>query len=258
MRLISWNVNGIRAALRGGLAEFFAEQQPEMLAVQEVKARPEQVDFAPEGYRAFWNSAAKPGYSGTAVWCRREPLEVSRGVPELGEDSEGRVLRLTFRDFHLVNTYVPNAKRDLSRLPLREKTWDPALRRYLKELEADKPVVVTGDFNVAHEAIDLANPKANRRNAGFTDEERAGFSDLLAAGFVDTFRHFNQEPGHYTWWSYRNQARARNIGWRIDYFVASKALIPHFAGAGILPAVRGSDHCPIYLDLADSLTGSRG
>lgn len=249
MRCLSWNVNGLRAVLKSGFGEFFEREKADLFAVQEIKARPEQVDFAPEGYHAIWNPAIKPGYSGTAVWSRREPLEVIRGIPSLGDDTEGRVLTLVFPEFIFVNVYVPNAKRDLSRLAYREKEWDPALRAYFGELEKRAPVIFCGDFNVAHQEIDLANPKSNRRNAGFTDEERGGFDRLLEAGFVDAFREKEKGPGHYTWWSYRSQARARNIGWRIDYFGISPRLLPVLQSARILPEVMGSDHCPVSLEL---------
>lgn len=249
MKCISWNVNGLRAVLKNGFADYFSASGADLFAVQEIKARPEQVDFSPEGYHAFWHPAVKPGYSGTAVWTRGKPREVLRGIPALGEDTEGRVLTLVFPHFVFVNVYVPNAKRDLSRLAYREADWDPALRDYLAGWAARCPVIFCGDFNVAHEEIDLANPKTNRRNAGFTDEERAGFTRLLEAGFLDTFRVFEPGPGHYSWWSYRNQARARNIGWRIDYFGVSASLRDHLKAARIRPEVQGSDHCPVELEL---------
>ncbi|MCH8540194.1 MAG: exodeoxyribonuclease III [Opitutales bacterium] len=251
MRLYSWNVNGFRAVLKKGFADFWAETQPDILALQEIKARPEQVDFSPEGYHAYWHPAEKPGYSGTAVFSRHQAEEVSVGIPSLKEDPEGRVQRLTFPGFHLVNVYVPNAKRDLSRLEYREKVFDPALKAYLQELDRDRPVIFCGDFNVAHEEIDLANPRSNRRNAGFTDEERKGFGLLLEAGFVDTFRvRHPGETGHYSWWSYRAGARGRNVGWRIDYVGVSERLDKEVKKAFILPQVMGSDHCPVGIELA--------
>lgn len=252
MRLISWNVNGFRAVLKKGFEDFWSEVQPDLLALQEIKARSEQVDFEAAGYHAYWNSAEKPGYSGTAVFSRIKPEQVAVGIPALAGDPEGRVQRLTFPQFHLVNVYVPNSKNDLSRLSYREEIFDPALREYLQELDRDRPVVFCGDFNVAHEEIDLANPKSNRRNAGFTDEERRGFGDLLGAGFVDTFRVRHEgEPGHYSWWSYRAGARARNVGWRIDYFGVSKRLDTKVEKAFILPQVMGSDHCPVGIELSE-------
>jgi len=249
MHFISWNVNGIRAALKKGLLDFLHEAAPDVLCLQEVRALPEQVDFAPEGYQVFWNPADKKGYSGTLTLTRGEPKSVrlGMGIPE--HDNEGRVLTTEFEDAYLVNVYTPNAQRELTRLEYRSQAWDVAFLTYLKELERDKPVIFCGDLNVAHKEIDLANPKTNTKNAGFTPEERRGFDNLVGAGFIDTFREFTSEGGHYSWWSNRSGARERNIGWRIDYFGISAALRPRLRSSTILPHVMGSDHCPIAMEL---------
>jgi exodeoxyribonuclease-3 len=250
MKLVSWNVNGVRATLNKGLLDWLEREQADVVCLQETKAREEQVDVIwPEGYAAHWNSAEKPGYSGTLTLTRRPTLSVQRGLGGLLEDKEGRVLTTEFDDFFLVNCYTPNAKRELERLPYRHKEWDPAFLKFLRTLEEMKPVVFCGDLNVAHAEIDLKNPKSNRRNAGFTDEERANFSTLLASGYVDTFREFEKGPDHYTWWSQMMNCRARNIGWRVDYFVASEKLRPALKRAWISPEVLGSDHCPVGLEL---------
>jgi exodeoxyribonuclease-3 len=251
MKLVSWNVNGLRSILGKGLLDFWTAEKPDVLCLQETKARPEQVDGVawPRGFAAHWNSAEKPGYSGVASFARRAPAGVSAGIGQDDHDREGRVVTLAYDDFFLVNVYTPNSQRELTRLDYRTRAWEPAFRRYLKQLEKTKPVIVCGDLNVAHTEHDLANPKTNRRNAGFTDEERGEFQALLDAGFVDTFRLFTQGNGHYTWWSYMNNARPRNIGWRIDYFLVSAALVPRVKAARILPHVQGSDHCPVALEL---------
>ena len=246
--LASWNVNGLRAVLGKGFADILQDMAPDVLCLQEIKAQPEQVDFEPDGYEIIWHSAERKGYSGTAMLTRTKPQSVQRGMARI-DDLEGRVLTAEFPDYFLVTVYTPNAKRDLSRLPYRENEWDPAFKDHLKDLEKTKPVIFCGDLNVAHKEIDLANPKSNRKNAGFTDEERRGFDNLVAAGFVDTFRLFEESGGHYTWWSWRAQARERNIGWRIDYFGASKALVPHITASTIRPDIHGSDHCPVELKL---------
>ena len=253
MRLISWNVNGIRAALKKGLADFLADSSPDVLCLQETKARPEQVELPLEfgGYRAFWNSAEKAGYSGTAIFTRQQPLNVSYGIGIPAHDTEGRVITAEFADFHLVNVYTPNAQNELRRLDYR-MDWDQAFRNYLGELEkTGKPVVFCGDLNVAHQEIDLARPKENRGSAGFSDEERASFTRLLDSGFVDSFRHLHPELTEaYSWWSYRAGARIRNVGWRIDYFGVSTSITDRIKDAGILPDIHGSDHCPVTLDIS--------
>jgi len=252
MKLISWNVNGIRACLKWGLKDAFASFGADVVCLQETKAEAEQVDtslFLPEGYHAYWNSAQKKGYSGTAIFTRVEPLDVSFGIGVEEHDREGRVITLEFGEFYLVNVYVPNSRDGLVRLPYRME-WEDAFRSYLLGLDAKKPVVVCGDMNVAHEEIDIARPKTNHMSAGFTDQERAKMTELLAAGFVDTFRYFYPDKTDtYSWWSYRGGARDRNVGWRIDYFLASKRLAPRLAKAGILCDVHGADHCPVFLDV---------
>ncbi len=252
MKLISWNVNGIRAVLGKGFGEFVSTEQPDILCLQETKARPEQVPLPLElgGYHAFWNSAEKPGYSGVAVFSREKPISVTLGLGIEEHDREGRVLTLEYADFILVNVYTPNAQDELRRLAYR-LTWDEAFRLHLAEQATRKPVIFCGDLNVAHQEIDLARPKDNRRSPGFSDEERASFVKLLGAGFVDTFRHHYPDlTDAYSWWSYRAGARQRNVGWRIDYFGVSTPLIDRVASAQILPHVHGSDHCPVAITLA--------
>ncbi len=250
MKIISWNVNGIRAALKKGLLDFFKKSNPDIICLQEIKAAPDQVDIKLKSeFKQYWNPAEKKGYSGTAVFSKIIPEEIRYGIGVKEGDSEGRVTTLSFQDYFLVNVYTPNAKNDLSRLKFREKTWDPSFLKYLKKLEKKKPVVFCGDLNVAHQEIDLANPKSNRHNAGFTAEERKGFENIIKAGFIDTFREFETGPNHYTWWSYRTNARDRNIGWRIDYFGISPHLKPRLKKAYIMPEVLGSDHCPVGIIL---------
>ncbi len=250
MTIISWNVNGIRAAIKKGFLDFFNKSKPHIFCLQEIKALAEQVELElPPGFKQYWNSAEKKGYSGTAIFSKMEPQDVVCGIGVKEGDTEGRVITLEFSDFYLVNVYTPNAKNDLSRLKFREKIWDPAFLKYLKKLEKKKPVVFCGDLNVAHQEIDLANPQSNRHNAGFTDEERSGFNNIVNAGFLDTFREFEPGPNHYTWWSYRTNARARNIGWRIDYFGISPLLRPRLKKAFIQPEIMGSDHCPVGIVL---------
>lgn len=253
MKLVSWNVNGIRATLGKGLPEFVAAGRPDILCLQETKARPEQVELPLEfaGYHAHWNAADKPGYSGVAVFSREEPLAVTHGMQIDEHDREGRVITLEFADFNLVNVYTPNSQNELRRLPYRME-WDEAFRLYLLSLgTGGKPVIFCGDLNVAHQEIDIARPKENRRNAGFSDEERAGFTSLLASGFIDSFRHrYPDKKDAYSWWSYRANARQNNIGWRIDYFGLSSSLADRVKDAAILPEVTGSDHCPVTLTLA--------
>lgn len=249
-KIISWNVNGIRAVLKKGFLDFISSESPDILCIQETKARPDQVELELSQYpHMYWNSAEKKGYSGTAVFSKIKPSDVSYGINILKHDLEGRVITLTFENFHLVNVYVPNAKRGLLRLGYRHKEWDPDFLHYLKDLEKNKPVIFCGDMNVAHKEIDLANPKTNTRNAGFTPEERQGFDHIVESGFIDTFRYFETEGGHYTWWSYMNNARQRNIGWRIDYFCVSPTLISRIKNSKILPHVLGSDHAPIILEI---------
>jgi len=249
VKLISWNVNGLRAALRKNFLPFLEAAQPDMLCLQETKCAANDVDqLWPQGYTTHWSAAEKKGYSGTALFTRPCPLRVTTGIGVPEHDREGRVLAAEYADFFLVNVYVPNSKRELTRLAYRQR-WDRDFLCFLKRLERRKPVVFCGDLNVAHTEIDLANPKANVRNHGFTPEERAGFSAFVKAGFVDTFREFEKGGGHYTWWSQMSNARARNVGWRIDYFLISAALRPRLKRAFILPDVTGSDHCPVGIEL---------
>lgn len=248
MKFISWNVNGVRACLEKGLAIFLEQAGADIVALQEIKALKEQVthDFTDYPYE-YWYSAEKKGYSGTLVLTKQKPEKVFYGIGQKEHDKEGRVLTLEFSQFYFINVYTPNVKRDLSRLPYRE-IWDQEFLTYMLSLEAKKPIVVCGDFNVAHQEIDLKNP--NKKNAGFTPEERAGFDAFLKEGFVDSFRSLHPgEPDHYTWWSYRTDARSRNVGWRIDYFLISPRLLDGLEEAKILPEVMGSDHCPIHLKL---------
>lgn len=263
MKIYSWNVNGIRAVIKkGALQAFFAKEQPDIVCLQETKAKQGQAEVDLPGYHEFWNSAEKPGYSGTAIFSKIEPLQVVNGFPEdiiseykvegdvFGDpNKEGRVLAAEFDSFWLVTIYTPNAKDDLGRLQLRHKQWDPAFLAYCKRLEATKPVVFCGDLNVAHTEDDLANPKPNRGKKGFTTEEREGFQNFVDAGFVDTLRIFKQGNGHYSWWSHFANARARNVGWRIDYFLVSEALKDKVADATIHADVMGSDHCPVSINL---------
>jgi exodeoxyribonuclease-3 len=263
MKLYSWNVNGIRAVLKKGLFQSFLQvHKPDVLCLQETKAERGQIEIDVPGYREFWNSAVKKGYSGTAIFSREEPIRVVNGFPhefaerysfadELERDSaeEGRVITAEFEKFHVVTVYTPNAKDDLSRLALRYKHWDPAFLAYCRQLEKTKPVILCGDLNVAHTELDLANPKPNRGKKGFTDEERKGFQNFVDAGFLDTFRLFTQGNGHYSWWSHFANSRARNVGWRIDYFLVSAALRRRVAAADIHADVMGSDHCPVSVTL---------
>ena len=245
MKLVSWNVNGLRACLSKGFAEFVVSSDADIICLQEVRALPEQVELDLPGYSMFWNPALKRGYSGTAMLVRQTPLAVFPGLGQAELDTEGRVLTAEYPDFFVVTVYTPNVQRELTRLDYRKDQWDPEFLKFVRKLEKKKPVIFCGDLNVSHQEIDLANPKPNRGNAGFTDEERAGFDRILAAGFIDTFRSFTPEGGHYTWWSNRKGVRERNIGWRIDYFLISGALRPRLVSADILSDVFGSDHCPI-------------
>ena len=249
MKLISWNVNGLRACLTHDFAASFAALDADIFSVQETKMQPGQADFAPEGYTEYTYSAEKKGYSGTACWCRQPPLAVTTGIGIEEHDHEGRVLTLEYPAFYLVNCYTPNSQDGLKRLDYR-MTWEDAFLAYLKELDAKKPVILCGDLNVAHEEIDLKNPKSNRQNAGFTNEERSKMTTLLNAGFTDTFRHFYPDTeGIYSWWSYRFKAREKNAGWRIDYFITSKRLDDQLEKAAIHTEVFGSDHCPVEVDI---------
>lgn len=264
MRIYSWNVNGLRSVIRkSALQEFIDAEHPDILCLQETKAKPGQAVVDLPDYLEIWHSAERPGYSGTAVFTKFQPLSTSENFntfPDINnsfttEDRygnpliEGRIQTLEFQPFFLVNVYTPNSKRDLSRLKLRENVWDPAFLQYLRQLEAIKPVVVCGDFNAAHTPLDLARPKDNERSAGFTEEERQGIKNLISAGFVDTFRVFYPNIQRYTWWSHWSKCRERNIGWRIDYFFISNSLLPNLKSAEIYEHFHGSDHCPISIDL---------
>jgi len=250
MKIISWNVNGIRAVLKKNFIEFMNEYNPDIICLQETKASEEQVDLKLENYPyKYWNSAVKKGYSGTAIFSKYAPVSVENDLKIEKHDMEGRVITFELNNYYLITVYTPNSKRDLSRLNYRNKEWDVDFLNYLKKLEKKKPVVFCGDLNVAHKEIDLKNPKTNKKNAGFTLEEREGFNNLVDSGFVDTFRMFNSEEGHYTWWSYMFNARARNIGWRIDYFCASNIIKNKIRKSIILPEVLGSDHAPILIEI---------
>ena len=251
MKLISWNVNGLRACLTHGFAESFAALDADIFSVQETKMQPGQADFAPEGYTEYTYSAEKKGYSGTACWCREQPLTVTAGIGIEQHDHEGRVLTLEYPGFWLVNCYTPNSQDGLKRLPYRMQ-WEDDLRAYLLELDGKKPVVYCGDLNVAHQEMDLKNPKTNRQNPGFSDQERAKMSRLLESGFADTFRTLHPEEVTYSWWSYRFHAREKNAGSRIDYFIVSRRLLPRVTDAAIRTEVYGSDHCPVVLQLDTS------
>lgn len=249
MKLISWNVNGLRACINKGFLDFFTEANSDIFCVQETKLQEGQVELDMEGYQQYWNCAVKKGYSGTAVFTRIEPLSVNYGIGQEVHDQEGRVITLEFPEFYLVNVYTPNSQRGLARLDYRME-WEGAFQAYLRELDEEKPVVICGDLNVAHKEIDIKNPSSNRKNAGFTDEERGKMTELLDKGFVDTFRHFYPDKKHaYTWWSYFSNARERNSGWRIDYFLTSARMNNTLVDAGILPEIMGSDHCPVVLEL---------
>ncbi len=249
MKLISWNVNGLRACVQKGFLEFFHQIDADIFCIQESKLQEGQIDLPLEGYHQYWNYAVKKGYSGTAVFTKKEPLSVTYGIGIEEHDQEGRVITLEFEDFYLVTVYTPNSQNGLARLPYRME-WENEFRDYLLALDAKKPVVACGDLNVAHKEIDLKNPKTNRKNAGFTDEERKKFTDLLESGFVDTFRYFYpDQEGIYSWWSYRFSARAKNAGWRIDYFIASERIKEKLVDAKIHTEVMGSDHCPVEVTI---------
>lgn len=249
MKLISWNVNGLRACMNKGFMEFFKAVNADVFCIQESKMHKEQAEFDFSGYYEYWNSAEKKGYSGVAIFSKQEPLSVGYDMGIAHHDKEGRIITAEFSDFYLVNVYTPNSKRELERLAYRME-WEDDFRAFLKALESKKPVIVCGDLNVAHKEIDLKNPKTNRRNAGFTDEEREKMSALLDSGFTDTYRHFYPDKeGAYTWWSYMGKARANNTGWRIDYFLCSKILDSRLKSASIYPEILGSDHCPVGLEI---------
>ena len=247
MKLISWNVNGLRAAVTKGFMESFNELDADIFCLQETKLQPDQISLELPGYEQYWNSAVKKGYSGTAVFTRIKPLSVTNGIGIEEHDQEGRVITAEYDNFYLVCCYTPNSQRELARLEYR-MVWEDAFRNYLLELDKKKPVILCGDLNVAHQEIDLKNPKTNRKNAGFSDEERAKMTELLGAGFTDTFRHLYQDAiEQYSWWSYMGKARERNTGWRIDYFITSKRLDDKIQEAKIHQQIFGSDHCPVEL-----------
>lgn len=247
MKLISWNVNGLRACVQKGFVEYFKEVDADIFCIQESKLQEGQIDLVLEGYYKYWNYAEKKGYSGVAVFSKAEPIRCTHGINKEEHDKEGRVITLEFDDFYFVVVYTPNSQQELARLDYRMR-WEDEFRSYLLGLDKLKPVVVCGDMNVAHKEIDLKNPNSNRRNAGFTDEERNKFSELLEAGFIDTYRYFYPDKeGAYSWWSYRFNARANNAGWRIDYFCASKRLADRLVSADIHSQIQGSDHCPVEL-----------
>lgn len=249
MKLISWNVNGLRACVTKGFLDFFKEADADVFCLQETKLQPGQIELDLPGYHQYWNSAEKKGYSGTAVFTKQEPLSVAYGIGVEEHDHEGRVITLEFPEYYVVTVYTPNSQRELTRLDYRMK-WEDDFLSYLKGLEENKPVIFCGDLNVAHQEIDLKNPKTNRKNAGFTDEERAKMTALLDRGFIDTFRYFYPDQENaYSWWSYQFQARAKNVGWRIDYFIVSEALKDRLEDAKIYKDILGSDHCPVGLEL---------
>lgn len=249
MKLISWNVNGIRACVNKGFKEFFIKENADIFCIQETKCQEGQIELEFEGYKSYWNSAEKKGYSGTAIFTKKEPISISYGIGIEEHDHEGRVITLEFDNFYMVNIYTPNSKRELERLNYR-CIWEDEIKNYLLELNKIKPVVMCGDLNVAHKEIDLKNPKINRHNAGFTDEEREKMTELLESGFIDSFRYLYPEKlDQYTWWSYMGKAREKNIGWRIDYFIVSDSIKNKIKQASIYPEVFGSDHCPVGLEI---------
>lgn len=249
MKLISWNVNGIRACLTKGFADFFKQEDADIFCLQETKCQPEQIELEFEGYKSYWNSAEKKGYSGTAIFTKKEPINVTYGIGKEEHDKEGRVITLEYKDFYIVTIYTPNSKKELERLEYR-MTWEDEIRKFLLKLNEIKPVIICGDLNVAHKEIDLKNPKTNRRSAGFTDEEREKMTELLNAGFIDSFRYvYPEKTNSYTWWSYIGRARDRNAGWRIDYFITSKSIATKIKDAIIYSDIYGSDHCPVGLNI---------
>ncbi|MBQ2937385.1 MAG: exodeoxyribonuclease III [Clostridia bacterium] len=249
MKLISWNVNGIRACLTKGFENFFKEADADIFCIQETKCQPEQVNLEYDGYTSYWNSAEKKGYSGTAIFTKKKPKNVTYGIGIEEHDKEGRVITLEFDNFYMVDIYTPNSKRELERLDYRQ-IWEDEIRKYLLKLNENKPVIMCGDLNVAHKEIDLKNPKTNRRNAGFTDEERNKMTELLDAGFTDTFRYlYPDKENAYSWWSYMGHAREKNVGWRIDYFIISESIKDKVKEATIYSDIMGSDHCPVGLEI---------
>lgn len=247
MKLISWNVNGLRACVTKGFLDYFKEVDADIFCIQESKLQEGQIDLQLEGYHQYWNYAEKKGYSGTAIFTKKEPLSVAYGIDIEDHDKEGRVITLEFDDFYMITVYTPNSQQELARLEYRMK-WEDDFKAYLKSLEEKKPIIVCGDLNVAHKEIDLKNPSSNRKNAGFTDEERGKFTELMDAGFIDTYRYFNPDKeGMYSWWSYRFNARKNNAGWRIDYFCVSNLLKNRLVSVDIHTDVLGSDHCPVEL-----------
>ncbi|NLN49832.1 MAG: exodeoxyribonuclease III [Clostridiales bacterium] len=249
MKLISWNVNGLRACVKKGFLDYFNEIDADIFCTQEIKLQEGQIELELEGYHQYWNYAEKKGYSGTAVFTKKEPLNENYGINIPEHDQEGRVITLEFDDFNLVNVYTPNSQPELARLSYRME-WEDAFREYLMKLAVEKPVILCGDLNVAHKEIDLKNPATNRRNAGFTDEEREKMTILLQSGFIDTYRHFYPDKENaYSWWSYMRKAREKNVGWRIDYFIVSDHMKDFIKEAEIHPEVMGSDHCPVMLEL---------
>ncbi|MBQ3415264.1 MAG: exodeoxyribonuclease III [Clostridia bacterium] len=249
MKLISWNVNGIRACLNKGFEEFFKNIDADIFCIQETKCQADQLELDFDGYMGIWNSAEKKGYSGTAIFTRKKPIDIIFGIGIEEHDKEGRVITVEYDNFFLVNIYTPNSKRELERLDYR-MVWEDEIRKYLSKLSKSKPVIMCGDLNVAHEEIDLKNPKTNRRNAGFTDEERNKMTELLEAGFTDTFRKlYPDKEEEYSWWSYMGKAREKNVGWRIDYFIVSKDIEKNILDAKIHQEIFGSDHCPVELDI---------
>lgn len=249
MKLISWNVNGIRACVNKGFKDFFKEINADIFCIQETKCQIDQIELEFEGYKSFWNSAEKKGYSGTAIYTKEKPINVKYGIGIEQHDKEGRVITLEFKNFFMVNIYTPNSKRGLERLEYRQ-VWEDEIRKYLLDLNKIKPVIMCGDLNVAHNEIDLKNPKTNRRNAGFTDEEREKMTQLLESGFTDSFRYlYPDKKEAYSWWSYMGRAREKNVGWRIDYFIVSKNIENKIKEAKIHSKIMGSDHCPVELEI---------
>ena len=249
MKIISWNVNGLRAVIKKGFLDFFEKQKADIFCIQETKCQDGQVELEFDGYKSYWNSAEKKGYSGTAIFTKEEPLSVKYGIGIEEHDKEGRVITLEFKNFYMVNIYTPNSKRELERLDYR-CVWEDEIRKYLLNLNKTKPVIMCGDLNVAHKEIDLKNPKTNHNNAGFTDEEREKMTQLLEAGFTDTFRYLYPDmENQYSWWSYMGHAREKNVGWRIDYFIVSNDIRKNIKDAYIYPEIMGSDHCPVGLSI---------
>lgn len=249
MKLISWNVNGIRACINKGFKEFFQKSNSDIFCIQETKCQKDQIELEFEGYKSYWNSAEKKGYSGTAIFTKKEPIDVKYGIGIEEHDKEGRVITLEYEQFYIVNIYTPNSKRELERLDYRQE-WEDEIRKYLLKLNQSKPVIMCGDLNVAHKEIDLKNPKTNHKSAGFTDEERNKMTELLKAGFIDTYRYlYPDKENVYTWWSYMRKAREKNVGWRIDYFIVSNDIKNKIKEAKIDEDIMGSDHCPVELEI---------